>query len=217
MVKRQSLVAIAALASAIATPAWSDVLTFDGNICGPSTCGNGTQITQTYGDVAGVVDVIYNRQVSPPVSAGDELFNFWTTGYSDLVNVAWGGSNDNVGRAEIFLKPLDGNPITLNSLDLGTFGGFPQGTQLSVLSGASDILFQSAAFTVDGVVHSHFDFNLTSADGIRIQFGPSAFNVGIDNVNFTTGRQSVGVPEPTTVALFSMGLFACVRRRRIAQ
>ena len=36
-----------------------------------------------------------------------------------------------------------------------------------------------------GQIHSHYDINLFSADGIRIPWGPSAFNVGIDNIDFS--------------------------------
>lgn len=213
--KNWSLVGVAMLAGVAATPAWSNILTFDGNICGPAggqVCGNGSEIPQTYGDVAGVVDVQYDGVLG---NAQTEPLNFWFANYSDLVNVAWRGNGDASGRAEIFLKPLDGNGITLLGLDLGSWPNSSRNTQLSILTGAGDILFETPVFEVNGLVHSSFDFNLTSADGIRIQWGPSAYNVGIDNVSFTTGSRPV--PEPTTYALMAVGLVAVgamVRRRR---
>lgn len=215
--KNWSLVGVAMLAGVAATPAWSDILTFDGNICGPAgglACGNGSEISQNYGDVAGVVDVQYDGILGNPTT---DYLAFWNLNYSDLTNVAWRGNGDANGRAEIFLKPLDGNGITLLGLDLGSWPNASRSTQLSILTGAGDVLFATPEFVVDGLVHSSFDFNLTSADGIRIQWGPSAFNVGIDNVSFKTGTRPV--PEPTTYALMAAGLVAvgAMARRRRAQ
>lgn len=212
--KKLSVFGLAMLAGVASTPAWSNILTFDGNICGPAggqACGNGSEISQSYGDVAGVVDVQYEGILG---DATTDYLAFWNLSYSDLVNVAWRGNNDSSGRAEIFLKPLDGNGITLLGLDLGAWPFTSRSTQLSILTGAGDVLFATPQFVVDGTAHSSFDFNLTSADGIRIQWGPSAFNVGIDNVSFRAGV----VPEPETYALMAAGLVmvgAMVRRRRV--
>ena len=71
-----------------------------------------------------------------------------------------------------------------------------------------------------GNIHNHFDFNLTSANGIGIQFGPDGYNVGIDNVSFAVDRVvDGGVPEPASWALMLLGfagLGAVMRRRRLA-
>ena len=102
-------------------PAIADVftsdLTFDGAICG-GVCANGSIISQSYGDVAGVVDVQYN----PTGAAGAEI-RFWSTGYNNLTNVAYANS----GVSEIFLQPLNGRTVVLNSLDLGAWSGSQPG------------------------------------------------------------------------------------------
>src|SRR5262245_53285469 len=98
-------------------------LTFDGAICG-GVCADSSRISQSYGDVAGVVDVQYNRDISSFTTgaAGAEL-QYWSTGFSNLTNVAYGANIGVNGVEEIFLQPLNGMTIVLNSLDLGTFAG----------------------------------------------------------------------------------------------
>ena len=130
----KAIVAISAMLVAGGTlavglrPAMADVqtfdLTFDGAICaGVCTPGYST-ISQSYGDVAGVVDVQYNRDISSFTTgaAGAEM-RFWSTGFGNLTNVAYGANNGVNGFSEIFLQPLNGMTIVLNSLDLGAWSG----------------------------------------------------------------------------------------------
>src|SRR5215813_10724626 len=80
------------LRPAIADQLTSD-LTFDGAICA-GVCANGGTISQSYGDVAGVVDVQYNRDINAfsTGAAGAEM-RFWSTGFGNLTNVAYGANN----------------------------------------------------------------------------------------------------------------------------
>ena len=214
--KKLSFMGLALLASAAATPAWSNILTFDGDICGPAgdgVCLNFSLIGQNYGDVAGVVDVVYDRDVGS--GSGEDSLSFWDSAYSGLTSVAWGAANDAAGRAEIFLNPLGGAGITLLGFDIGSYPNVNRDTQLSIYSGAGNLLYATPQFTVLGNTPSSFTFSLFSQDGIRIQWGPSAYNVGIDNVSFVAG--GAPVPEPETYALMATG-FAMTglmaRRRR---
>ena len=216
--KKLSFIGLALLASAAATPAWSNTLTFDGDICGPAgdgACSNFSRIGQNYGDVAGVVDVVYYNRAVTPASA-DTSLSFWDANYSHLTTVAWGGSSDGVGRAEIFLNPVGGGGITLLGLDLGAYPNSDRSTQLSIFTGAGVELFATPQFTVLGATPSSFTINLFSQDGIRIQWGPSSYNAGIDNVSFSVGAP---VPEPETYAFVAAGLVlvGAVTRRRRAQ
>lgn len=74
--------------------------------------------------------------------------------------VAWGSINDAIGRAEIFLNSLDGNGIMLLGLDLGSFPNANRDTQLSIYSGAGNLLFATPQFTVLGSTPSSFTFAL---------------------------------------------------------
>ncbi len=190
-------------------PGQAAILTFDGNICsGGQSCGDSSPIDQSYGDIAGQVDVIY-RNIAP--FPGDPGLLFWATDYNDLVNVAWTSGNDSSSIAEIFLSPTPGNKVTLNSFDLGAFSNTQRDSQYTILDGAMNELFSSGTIPIGiqpGNLHNTFTPNLTSHDGIRIQWGPSAFNVGIDNVDFTV--MPAAVPVPSAMLLFGTGIAGLV-------
>ncbi len=178
--------------------------------CGPRACTNSSAISQTYGDVADVVDVQFDSVVDVPFASS---FRYRASGFSDLVGTADSGT---VFRAaEIFLKPLDGLGVRLLDFDLGVAGGGQAPAQITILTGGMTTLFSSGAITVGlpGNVHSSYRFDLFSADGIRIRWASegSVF-VGIDNIRFETGV----IPEPSTYALLGAGLLgigATLRRR----
>ena len=97
-------------------------------------------------------------------------------------------------------------------------GAWPSRTGTSTVT-ASEIGGMSALFTYSGNIgagsttHTSFDTDLSSTQGLRIEFRDEAFNVGIDNVIFTISA----VPEPSTWALMFAGLAGVVgvaRRRR---
>ena len=219
MVKSRLLCAVASLLALSCASASGAQLTFDGAICnGGGACGNGSAIDQTYGDVLGQLDVVYDRQLgdaTAPGTAGARL-SFWFLNYSNLTNVAWGGQTDAVGTAEIFLQPLSGFQVTLLGLDLGAWPNTDRDSQLTILSGAGDLLFSSGPITVDGITASSFPFDLTRSDGIRIQWGPSAFNAGIDNIEFNVTWPGGTAPEPPASALMlaCFGLLCLFARRR---
>src|SRR5262245_8307172 len=103
-----AVVAIAGSAQAARADVLYQSLTFDGAICTTGVCAPGGAISQSYGDVAGVVDVQYNRDISSFTTgaAGAEML-FYNTGYSNLTNVAYGTG----GVSEIFLQPLNGRTV----------------------------------------------------------------------------------------------------------
>jgi hypothetical protein len=198
----------------LAASAQADVLTFDGNICsGGGACSNGTLVDQSYGDIAGQLDVQWDWDIASNI--GSQNFRFWVDSYSDLTNVGWANSG---ATGEIFLAPLSGFQVTLNSFDLGAWPLTNRNTQVTILGGNRDLLYSSGAITVLGSLRSTFTPNLTRADGIRIQFGPDAYNVGIDNVSFDVSSTGA-IPEPATWAMMILGFGAAgsmIRRRRTA-
>ena len=208
-----AVVAIGAMT--LAAPAGAEVLTFPDNICNGSTaCSDSSFIDASYGDVAGVVDVSYRNLLG---NTQLTQLRYWHNDYNDLEGVAWTDGGDSNSRAEIFIQPLNGDAVTLHGFDLGAYFDSQLTTQFTILDGALNVLFESGPLTI-GIqpdnLHNHFAFaNLSSLDGIRIQWGPSAYNVGIDNINFTVGAQ---VPLPPAVTLFGGGLLALLGRRRRA-
>ena len=199
------------------SPAHAILLTFDGNICGGGqACTNSDFIDQSYGDVAGQVNVIYSN-IAGGVQPVPGL-KFWDTQYNDLVNVAWTDGGDPVAIAEIFLLPEPGHKVTLNGFDLGAFPNTTLGSQYTILDGASNVLASSGSLTIGTLSNEHSSFsftNIMSEDGIRIQWGPSAFNVGIDNVDFDVIQITNSVPIPSTLLIFGLGFagFAAWRYR----
>lgn len=191
------------------------MLNFPTNICASiANCADGSFISETYGDVPGALEVSFrNLQGEPTIT---EL-RYWNSGYGDLQGVAWTRRSDALSQAEIFLKPLNGRVVTLSGFDLGAFNNVARSSQFTILDGDFNVLFESGALTIPAQLHSHFEFtNLTTTNGIRIQWGPSAFNVGIDNIDFTASFAGQAVPVPPAITLFAGGLALLARRRHRA-
>jgi hypothetical protein len=196
-------------------------LDFSGNICDPggnAACVNYAYIAQGYGDIPGQLDVVYDRDIG---GTGEDRLSWWDTSYSELFAVAWGGLNDASGRPEIFFDPAPGYEVTVSSFRLGAWPNTSRTTQVSVLDGSGDELFASApGITISGAASSLFSGPWTSAEGIRIQWGPSGYNVGIDDIVFAVRPSGVApVPLPAPLALLATGLVALAglhRARRSA-
>lgn len=202
-------VAAVITAIAISAPSHANLLTFDDLSCG-GQCS--VPIDQSYGDVPGQVDVRYDRILGDAIP--EEPMRFWNTGYSDLLNVAYGGVNDTSGATEIFLQPAPGMQVTLLAFDLGGWPNTDRVSTYTILSGSGALLASSGgSFLVSGGARSSFVVGLSSPDGVRIRLGPNAFNVGIDNVSFTVSP----VPEPGTwvFLLAGLGVLGLVARRRL--
>ena len=191
-------------------------LTFSGNICdGATSCSNNEVIDDGYGDIAGQLDVIYDRDITV---GGENRLRWYGPNYSDLTGVAYGGVDNTTGPAEIFLKPLAGYEVTLLGFDLGAWPLQTHNTQVTILTGGGAVLLPTTPMTINGTTHTSLSYNFTSADGIRIQWGPDAYDVGLDNLEFTLSAVSSpgGVPEPASWALMIAGFGmagAMIRRR----
>ena len=218
---RSSMLLCATLAVA-APPAGAAVLTFDGNICNNGVslvaCGNGQFIDQSYGDTA-AINVEWRSDVLLGATQANSV-RFWTSGYDDLTNVAYGQNNNN-NATSVFFRPLQGDSVTLNSFRLGGFTSQLLPTQYSILDGLGNLLFSSGPIQLglNAGPSVLFTPNITSSNGLELRWGPDSFNVGIDSIDYTLSRPTgAPVPEPATWAMMILGfasIGAGMRRRRV--
>lgn len=187
-------VTLAALSSLLpAVSARASVIDFDQALaCGGASCDNFSNniISQSYGDVAGVVDLSYS-------SAAGGL-NWWGNGYLPLVGVAYGQSS-----TSITITPLNGQAVTLNGFDMAAFG---TDTGLSTLVTIEDLSGNNLAVSSTTVTHpTTFAFNVTGANGIRISWNSeNNLNVAIDNIDYSLVSVAP-IPEPATWAMMLLG------------
>ena len=216
---RKSLLSIALLTALSAQAAVLDfdyvtqsITTLESSGLGPLLPPNsGGWYSQSYGDVAGVVDVTYSY-FPAGLSTSISSLQVYATGYDDLVNVAWTGSSSAGDRAQVSLASVGGSEITLSSFDLGVWSsgrGVPETVTVYEIGQAAPVFTQQ--FSENANQHHTFSLGMTSTSGFVIEW-TSPWWVAIDNID----SSAAAVPEPGTWALMLAGLFAvsAVARRR---
>ena len=127
-------------------------------------------------------------------------------------------SYTNTAVADIFLRPDAGwtQGVSLYSFDLGSYFGNPETSQVRIYNGDfTSLLFQqsnqlgSAAITVNP--------NISSINGLHIQFSGTPGYVAIDNISVEAGQAFLtAVPETSTWAMMMLGFagLGLIARRR---
>jgi PEP-CTERM motif len=220
-----STVAAAAFFCLTGTPAQALVLDFGSNaaappsICGTNLDGSGAvkacvsrdPISQSYGDIGGVLDLSYS---SPRLTTPTSL-KWWGPDYNNLYGVLFAEGNDSNSLARIEMKALQpGASVTLSSFDLGAWSRTTRNTNVNVYAiGGGTPLFTFTGDVGDGFVSAtNIRTNITVAGGLWLEWADSAYNVGIDNIQYSVSA----VPEPTSAWLMLAGAAALgvMRRRR---
>lgn len=166
-----------------------------------TVCGNGSHVSQAYGDVVGKLNVTYSDLVR------NTSLRWWQNDYNDLQNVVWGGWGDGAGQShnQIAFEPLDGFEVSLTSISLGAYYHAVRSTYLKILDGNGTLLLDFDKPTVgSGDSASTFFINLVSSNGFIIDWRDTGTNVGIDNITFDVSPHSV--PEPGGLGLLAIGL-----------
>lgn len=222
------LMAIAGLHLSQAALAIDTTLTFDNGsgqvptICtqasnglgSATSCGNGSHIGQSYGDIDGVLDIQY---LAPRATSATSLV-WWNSNYNNLYGVLWAQGNDQNSQARITFLPLAaGSLLTLNSFDLGAYSFATRGTTLTITEvGTGNTLYSfSGPVGNSNISATSFAPAVSSRLGLQLTWQDSAYNVGIDNISLSV----TPVPEAGSVAMALAGLgvtsLAVARRRRV--
>lgn len=169
------------------------------------------------GDTANI-GVAY-RTISPAGAVLNNHLDFWSTGYGDLLNVAYAVSNGNY--AEIIFTPDPGWAVALLSFELAGYFNADRTAEVLVKSGSSMIDYTGlvqGAFD-GGPRHSTYTPNLISGQTLTLRWGRD-WNVAIDNIAFrqidceqVPGACPAETPEPNSLAALALGLLGLAAAR----
>lgn len=178
-------------------------------VCGNATCASNTPLLQSYGDVAGIVDVSYDSDISV---AGLTPMYLWETGYDVLTNVIYGASG---ATSAITLTPAAGYRIELLGFDIAPYLQRVRDTRIQIEDFAQGVMFDTGVFTVptSGVTHIDTSGAFTTTSGMRLLFGPDAYDVGIDNIQFSVVPAPVPLPASALLLMGAIAGFGALRRR----
>jgi PEP-CTERM motif len=223
--------ALASLSFAIATQASAATIDF-GSAGQPAACaaardGTGpliacsdySTISQTYGDIAGSVDVTYTA-LRP---TGWASLSWWSSDYNNLFGVAFANGNDANSHARIEIKTLNaGDSINLASFALGAYSNAARNTAVNIYAIGSSIplfAYLGSVGNPGDIAATNFAPNITVLGGLWLEWHDSAANVGIDSIRYDViPAAAIGaVPESSTWAMMlaGFGIVGAAMRRRL--
>jgi hypothetical protein len=139
---------------------------------------------------------------------------FWTGGYSDLSNVAWGGASNASGEVPTFaISASDpSQEVELHGFTLGSWQSTSRTSEWWVYDLGWNLLEQGTAnVAANGVAIDFAGLDVQGAGGVIIQW-ENGWGVAIDDIGFNV------VPIPAALPLLGTALagLAWMRRRRVA-
>ena len=191
---RRMLVALVAASAFLAPTASAALLDFSGNICATAggVCGNGSAIDQSYGDIAGVLDVTWDGDRS---AAGLQPVMHWGTGYESLSHVAYGANGG--GGLSILFQALPGFEVSVSAFDIAPYANRVRDSLVRVEADGLELL-DTGVFSVPVGSVTSFSFAETWASSFLIELGPDAWDIGISNIAFETRATQTPIdPDPT--------------------
>lgn len=216
--KKLLVTSAALLLAATSAHATSVSLTFDGDACSDGVCNtSGETISQDYGDISGQVDVTYDGSQA---ADGLQAWSFWTTGYEELQDVAYGSLNGLGGT--LLITPLDGFEVSLVKLDVAPYVNLAQTTGVTVteVGGATETALATDILSTVSSTEVDLSAFGPSTSGYEIFIGPDFYNAGVDNIMFdVTPVDTMPAPVPLPPSALMMlagvaGLGSLARRRR---
>jgi hypothetical protein len=204
------LAAVLSVGSASAAPL---VLDFPDTSCA-TTCSNARPVLQSYGDVPGALDVIYDGNTA---LAGLQDVLYWGAGYETLPSVAY-SQNSSVGMSITF-DPAPGFTVTLFGFDIAPYANRIVNTTASIRdSGGAELFSRNyAPLSRDGVTTETGPWS--SEDGLVLDFAAPFWNAGVTNIRYgvtpTDGGTTTPIPLPAGGWLLAgalLGLRAWMRR-----
>jgi hypothetical protein len=179
-----------------------------------TTCGNGSAILGNFGSTANVAVSYTTRATRGNGTIFGNNLSYWSNSYSNS-DAAY---NANGVAGEVVLTLAAPGTLTLRSVDFGGWPNTPRTMQYAVYSLNFASTFVDSSLVTNPAALTTVNFNVASTTGLRFQFGPDAFNGGIQNVVFEYTPNGTGViPEPASWAMLIAGfglVGASARRRR---
>ncbi len=224
LIQRFLALTIALVATVFGSNAFATSLTVDLVTCTTNGCG----VDQNYGDrVVGTSDATgtYGAEggdtpnvVVDYVPSGGDNLTHWTTGYNELTNVLY-NEQDFADSFEVSFTADVGFEVTLESLDIGNFGGAVSPT-ISVEDENGLELFSIVATLNASGGDSVLVSPSVSAQTLTLivnttGLGNLSDNVGLDNIVFS--QQVSPVPLPAAAWLFLSAFGALVGIKRTAR
>jgi hypothetical protein len=207
------------------------VLDFANATCnGGFVCGDYQPIDQSYGDIAGLLDVRTRYELTASFETPGVGVKYRNIYFAGGDKVAVGGVTDDSGVPEIQLRPLNGAKVKLLQVRLVPASSFARTSEIRVVdTGTNATLYAEWPIHVGISAPTVRDFAFESHQGLGVRWGPNGINVGLDSITFEVTPApppppppgGTNVPEPGIWALMMAGFGAVggvlrmQRRRRI--